>query len=59
MPVLNPTISGQIASPISPTHAGARDATAGTASTTVSRYSEAIKYKKVVGGKANQYTVKR
>ena len=59
MPVLNPTISGQIASPISPTHAGARDATAGTFNGTSSRYSEGIKYNKLASSKANQYTVTR
>ena len=59
MPVLNPTISGQIASPFSATHAGARDATSGTASTTVSRYSQAIKYNKVVSSKGSQISVTR
>ena len=59
MPVLNPTVSGQIVSVVSPSHAGARDATSGTASTTVSRYSEPVKYSKIAGSKASSFSVNR
>ena len=59
MPVLNPTVSGQIVSVISPSHAGARDATTGTANTTTSRYSEPVKYSKIAGAKASSFSVNR
>ena len=59
MPVLNPSVSGQIASVISPTFAGARDASSGTFSGTSSRYSEAIKYSKVAGLRGNSISINR
>ena len=59
MPVLNPSVSGQIASAISPTHAGARDATSGVFNGTSSRYSSAIKYSKVAGLRGNTISVTR
>ena len=59
MPVLNPSVSGQIASVVSPTFAGARDASSGTFSGTSSRYSEAIKYSKVAGLRGNSISINR
>ena len=59
MPVLNPTVSGQITSIVSPTHAGARDASSGTFNGSSSRYASAIKYSKVAGIRANTFNVTR
>ena len=59
MPVLNPTVSGQITSVVSPTHAGARDASSGTFSGTSSRFASAIKYSKVAGLRGNTFNVTR
>ena len=59
MPVLNPTIDRQITGTISPTFAGARDATAGTVATVASRYTQAIRYSRVSGPRANTYSINR
>jgi len=59
MPVLNPTVSNQITGTISPTFAGARDATSGTVATVSSRYTQAIRYSKVAGLRANTYSINR
>ena len=59
MPVLNPTVSGQITSATSPNHATARDATAGTFSGTSSRYAAAVQYTALSGLRGNSYTVSR
>ena len=59
MPVLNPSVDGRIASVVSPSHAGARDATSGTFNASTSRYSDAIKYSKVAGFRGNTFSVNR
>ena len=59
MPVLNPTVSNQITGTISPTFAGARDATSGTVATVSSRYTQAIRYSRVSGPRANTYSINR
>ena len=59
MPVLNPTVSGEIVSIVSPTHAGARDATTGTFNGSSSRYASAVRYTALSGLRGNSYTVSR
>jgi len=59
MPVLNPTVSTQITGTTSPTFAGARDATSGTAVAASSRYAEAVKFVSIAGFRANTYSINR
>jgi len=59
MPVLNPTVSTQITGTTSPTFAGARDATSGTAAGASSRYAEAVKFVSIAGLRANTYSINR
>ena len=59
MPVLNPTVSGQITSITSPSFSTARDATSGTFNGSSSRYSTAIRYQGLAGLRGNSYTFTR
>ena len=59
MPVLNPTVSNQITGTVQPTFAGARDATSGTIATVSSRYTQAIRYSKVAGLRADTFSINR
>ena len=59
MPVKNPTVSTQITGTVNPSHAGARDATSGTAVAASSRYAEAVKFVSIAGFRANTYSINR
>ena len=59
MPVLNPTVSGEIQSAVSPNFATARDATAGTFNGSSSRYADAVQYQALSGLRGNSYTITR
>jgi len=59
MPVLNPTVSTQITGTTSPTFAGARDATSGTAVAASTRYATAIQYQFLASARANQISINR
>jgi len=59
MPVKNPTVSTQITGTVNPSHAGARDATSGTAVAASTRYATAIQYQFLASARANQISINR
>ena len=59
MPTKNPSVSNQITGITSPTFAGARDATSGTAATGLTTFPNAIMYSKVAGARGDTISCNR
>ena len=59
MPIKTSSLKNQMTGTVSPTFAGARDATSGTAVAASSRYAEAVKFVSIAGFRANTYSINR